>query len=136
MSRALQAEPKYTQNGETVSPAPKWCLQAVSAPRPQGTYWPLSCGVEHLFVSVLAASRACGERGEIQNPVMITAGVSPTQELPQPFPREDENQRSLGQEGTEKPSNLFCLHTSSCTSHPNKKLFHFTSLHSGHLLSY
>lgn len=82
MSGALQAEPKYTQNGETVSPALKWCLQAVSAPRPQGTYWPLSCGVEHLFVSVLAASRACGERGEIQNPVMTTAGVSPTPELP------------------------------------------------------
>lgn len=50
-------------------------------------------------MSVLAASRACGERGEIQNPVMTTAGVSPTQELPQPFPREDENQSPLGRKG-------------------------------------
>lgn len=103
MSRALQAEPKDTQNGEILSPAPKGCLQAVSVPSPQGTYWPLSCGVKHLFVAVpLAASRAWRERGEIQHRVMTTAGVSSSQELPQPFQTEDENQRPLGQEGTQR----------------------------------
>lgn len=30
---------------------------------------------------------------------MTTAEVSPTQELPQPFPREDENQSPLGRKG-------------------------------------